>query len=193
MMTTPSSPAAPLDPAAFLSRLEARGVALWLDEAGCLRYRAPAGTITPAVAARIKKARPRLLPLLREQEQAKGGPDEPDELLRESYLIASARLGALPENLPAPLRLPSGRVAANVNAFVRGSVERWRHAQAKPDPDALAFAGTTWRDVAEQEAADLDACAARFAADPRDFDTDVLANAHEWFEANAQKEQNDER
>ena len=111
--------------------------------------------------------------------------DEPPELIGEAYLFVAARMGRLPENLPAPLRLPSGRVAANVNAFVRGSVPRWRHAQAKPDPNAAAYAGATWRDVAEQEAADLAFLMDRFAADPRDFDMDVLANAHEWFEANA--------
>jgi len=180
-----------LTPSAFVETLRAKGGALLLSDDGArLKLRAPAHVVTPRVVRFLEKRKPQLLELLREQEQAKAGPDaracdEPDELLRESYLIASARLGALPENLPAPLRLPSGRVVANVNGFVRGSVERWRHAQAKPDPDALAFAGTTWGQVAETEATDLAFLMDRFAADPRDFDMDVLANAHEWFEANA--------
>ncbi len=169
-----------MPPAAFLAELHQRGVRVRV-EGERLLIRGPKQEQRPRVQVYLRRHKPELLELLRQRERER----EAETLLRESYLIASARLGALPENLPAPLRLPSGRVAANVNAFVRGSVARWRHAQAKDDPDALAFAGTTWRDVAEQEAADLDACAARFAADPRDFDTDVLANAHEWFEANA--------
>ena len=166
-----------MTPAEFVATVRGEGGEVILTPAGTIKVRAPRRFLTdgrmPRVVRYLEKHKPDLLDLLRERERER----EPDELLRESYLIAAARLGALPVNLPAPLRLPSGRVAANVNGFVRGSVERWRHAQAKADPDALAFAGTTWRDVAEQEAADLDACAARFAADPRDFDADVLAHA----------------
>ena len=175
-----------MTPSVFVETLRARGGALLLSDDGArVKLRAPSHVVTPRVVRFLEKRKPQLLELLREQEQAKAEPAEPDELLRESYLIASARLGALPENLPAPLRLPSERAASNVNGFVRGSVERWRHAQAKPDADALAFAGATWGQVAETEATDLAFLMDRFAADPRDFDMDILANAHEWFEANA--------
>jgi len=171
-----------LTPSAFVETLRARGGALLLSDDGVkVQLRAPARIVTPRVARYVEKRKPELLALLRERERER----EAETLLRESYLIASARLGALPVNLPAPLRLPSERAASDVNGFVRGSVERWRHAQAKPDPNAAAYAGATWGQVAETEATDLAFLMDRFAADPRDFDMDILANAHEWFEANA--------
>jgi hypothetical protein len=211
----PASPA--FDPALFLSRLEARGVRLWLDEAERLRYRAPTGLVTPTVVARIRRVRSHLVPLLRRSEQQQqhqatngrqaGEPEneaqanrftEPDPLIREAYLSTAASMGRLPACLSPPLRLPSGRVVSNVNVFVRGSVARWRHAQAQEDRQALAYAGMTWQDVAAQEAADLaclmdrfaaaeaiaeaictDTCGVRDVRDPRDFAPDILANAHD--------------
>ncbi len=116
MMTSSPAVGTGFNPAAFLSRLEERGVNLWLDEGGRLRYRAPAGTITPPVAARIKKARPQLLPLLRERAAFDGIadpfdgtepalPDDPHSYppraprSREAgvHLLAEARRGNLPK------------------------------------------------------------------------------------------------
>ena len=49
---------------AFLKVLEKHGIQIWKDKAGNVHCQAPQGVITPAVAARIKEAKPRLLPYL---------------------------------------------------------------------------------------------------------------------------------
>ncbi len=132
----------------------------------------------PSEAPAEQQAENRLQTGCTENEAEANGFAEADAaLLGEAYLSAAARMGRLPVCASPPLRLPSERVVSNVNAFVRGSVARWRHAQAQEDREARAYAGATWQDVVAQEAADLDAVAARFAVDPRDFDPDVLANA----------------
>lgn len=157
-MTTPSSPATPLDPAAFLSRLEGRGVALWLDEAGRLRYRAPAGTITPAVAARIKEARPRLLPLLRERApfdalaDPLAGLDLPEEVAadypphgpRTTEAAAALLREAARGNLP-----PAPGCDQDPNTLVPALHARFRAAHAADDNDAAEAASSALLDWAE--------------------------------------------
>jgi len=53
-----------MTPADFLETLQARGVELWRDEKGSLRYRAPKGIVTPAVVAKIKAVKDKLLLLV---------------------------------------------------------------------------------------------------------------------------------
>jgi len=59
-----------LTPSEYLATLERRGVSLWLNEEGTLRYRAPKGVVTASVAAHIRSNQDRLASLLRSWEPA---------------------------------------------------------------------------------------------------------------------------
>ena len=48
---------------AYIESFAARGVILW-REGDSLKFRAPAGVLTPAVLARLKQAKPKILPVL---------------------------------------------------------------------------------------------------------------------------------
>lgn len=67
--------AATMTAAAFLESLTARGVQLLPDPSAPsgLRYRAPRGLVTPAVAQRIRAAAPHLLALLEARTRPPGG------------------------------------------------------------------------------------------------------------------------
>ena len=66
---------------AYIESFAARGVTLW-REGESLKFRAPAGVLTPAVLARLKEAKPKILPILPELEEV--GKESPSEQWGES-------------------------------------------------------------------------------------------------------------
>ena len=112
----------------YVEALAARGVILW-REGDSLKLRAPAGVLTPAVLARLKQAKPKILPVLPseapqvevlpsplvagEAPKLKPGDLFPAGDCRQeviAWALSEAKKKTLPELVEQPLTLPSGQV-----------------------------------------------------------------------------------